>query len=388
MWLGIPLLYLLLLLGLCTSAQFIDSFNGNRKPDGWRARTGDGAATIQFKQHHGIGTIYIDATRDTLGIWWAIIHHRLPEINMKKLTSPGHSLRVEAKVRSGSARKRINLCVNHQRTTDYHANLMEYDLPDTTNWHVISMTARNFETRADDTVAVQLAMMDWGLEKYRLYIDYIKVDVVNTDSAGEDLGNPIPYHPPIADPAGFPVQVNALHDAVIDEQFTDLNFNNWQSRQSQGDPINILTTSGTQMTILRWDLSSLKGKRVKRAGLLEITPYSIQRSPDYKKDFGMVRVTEIIGGDADWDEKTVTYDKLRAGKAWTEVVNTQMIIDDSIRWNKNRKMLFTISQPVLQRMIDGKTPGIIIKPLGAVNASFYPHESGPGFAPKIYIDVE
>lgn len=384
----IPLIHLLLLLNLCASAQFIDSFNGKGPPQGWRARTGDGAATIQFKQHRSIGTIHIDATRDTLGIWWAIIHHRLPQIDMKKLTSPGHSLRVEAKVRSGSARKRINLCVNHQRTTDYHANLMEYDLPDTTNWHIISMTARDFETRIGDTVAVQLAMMDWGLAKYRLDIEYIKVDVVNTDSADDDLGNPIPYHPPVADPASFRIHINALHDAVIDEQFTHLNFNNWQSHQREGDPVNILTTSGTQMTILRWDFSSLKGKRIKRAGLLELTPYSVQRSPDYKKDFGMVRVTEIIGGNTNWDEKTVTYDKLRAGKAWTEVINTQMIIDDSIKWNKNGKMLFTISQPVLQRMIDGKTPGIIIKPLGAINASFYSHESGPEFAPKIYVDIE
>lgn len=382
------LLYFFLILNFCASAQFIDSFNGEGIPKGWGFRTGDGSATIQFKQHRGVATIYLDATRDTMGIWWAIIHRRIPEIDMKKLTTPGHSLRVEAKVRSGSACKRINLCVNHQRTTDYHANLMEYDLPDTTNWHVISMTARDFETRPGDKVAVQMAMMDWGLSKYRLYIDYIKVDVVKTDSSGDDLGNPLPYHPPIADPATFKLQLEALHDAVVDKQFTHLNFNNWHSRQSSGESIKILTVSGTQMVILRWDFSPLKGKRAKRAGLLELTPFSIQRSADYEKDFGMVRVTELLGGDADWDEKTVTFDKLRANIPWEEVANTQMIIDDSIKWNKDGKMLFTISQPVLQRMIDGKTRGLVLKPLGAVSASFYSRESGAKFAPRLYIDVE
>jgi hypothetical protein len=51
-------------------------------------------------------------------------------------------------------------------------------------------------------------------------------------------------------------------------------------------------------------------------------------------------------------------------------------------------MLFTISQPVLQRLIDGKTKGIVIKPLGAVNASFYSRESGARFAPRLYVDVQ
>jgi hypothetical protein len=374
------------LLQLHASAQFIDHFNGNGTPKGWRFRTGDGSATIDFKQHGGIASAYIDATHDTLGIWWAIVHHKLPEIDMKKLNSPGYHLRVEARVRSSVARKRINMCVNHQRTTDYHANLMEYDIPDNNNWHTFSMTAREFETQPGDTVAVQIAMMDWGLSKYRLDIDYIKVDVVHTDSAGEDLGNPIPYHPPLADPAGFPLHFDAVQDAVIDRQYTNLNFNNWHTQQSNGEYTNLLTVSGTQMVIMRWDLSALKGKRAKRAAILEMTPFSVQRSPDFWKDFGMVRVTEIIGGDMLWDDHTVTFDKLKAGKSWEEVINTQMIIDDSLTWNKNGKVLFTISQPVIQRMIDNKTPGIIIRPLGAVNASFYSRESG--FAPRLYIEAE
>ncbi|MBP1649455.1 MAG: hypothetical protein H6Q30_2900, partial [Bacteroidetes bacterium] len=42
------------------------------------------------------------------------------------------------------------------------------------------------------------------------------------------------------------------------------------------------------------------------------------------------------------------------------------------------KNLITISRPVLQRMLDGRTVGLAIKPLGAVNAAFYAMESDNG----------
>ncbi|MEP6597106.1 MAG: hypothetical protein ABJA71_14230, partial [Ginsengibacter sp.] len=63
-------------------------------------------------------------------------------------------------------------------------------------------------------------------------------------------------------------------------------------------------------------------------------------------------------------------------------------IDDSVTWKKNGKVLFTISQPVLQRLIDGKTIGIAIRPLGAVNASFYSKDEDEKKAPRLYIEVE
>ncbi len=39
------------------------------------------------------------------------------------------------------------------------------------------------------------------------------------------------------------------------------------------------------------------------------------------------------------------------------------------------KTFATISNPIPQRMIDGKTLGLAIKPLGAVQASFYALEN-------------
>jgi hypothetical protein len=53
-----------------------------------------------------------------------------------------------------------------------------------------------------------------------------------------------------------------------------------------------------------------------------------------------------------------------------------MIIDWPVTEGDGGKTYLTISRPVLQRLIDGKTLGIAVKPLGAINASFYSSESG------------
>jgi hypothetical protein len=151
----------------------------------------------------------------------------------------------------------------------------------------------------------------------------------------------------------------------------------------------VLTVSGTQFVILRWDLSEFKEKDVRRSALLELSPHAVQRSPDFTKDFGMVRIAEIIGGDPLWNERTVTFENLKGNSAIENVINTQMIIDDSVTWNKNKKVLFTIPQPVMQRLIEGKTQGLAIKPLGAVNATFYSKDNGSsGLGARLYFELE
>ncbi len=59
---------------------------------------------------------------------------------------------------------------------------------------------------------------------------------------------------------------------------------------------------------MRWDFGEYKGKKVPRSGLLELSPYAVQRSPVFFKDFGMVRIAEILQGDPAWDEKSITFD--------------------------------------------------------------------------------
>ena len=391
---AISFIFVALMIIFHTHAQFIDQFEGPWHPenpvtpDGWSYATGDGEAAINFLQMDGYGQIRVDATNDKRNIWWAIIRREVPDLDMQELMKPGKELRVEARIRVSHAPRRVNLHFNHQRTTDFHSHLMEFDIPDNTGWHTISMTTKDFETQPGDRINVQMALMDWGREKYQVGIDYIKVDVVDSGAIRHDLGNKLPYHPMVADPDTYTSHVTVTSDAIIDTEYPGMNFNNWGTREDS-DFLQLLTVSGTQSVILRWDFSAFKGKKITGPGLLELSTYKLIRSTDFKKDFGMVRVTEILAGDPEWDQDLVTFDSFTEGVRLDEVINTQMIIDYEVNPEKGGRSLFTISQPVLQRLIDGRTNGIAIRPLGAVNASFYAMEWKEGeFAPKLHFNVE
>jgi hypothetical protein len=378
-----------------TTAQFRDDFSGGslsndpRGINGWTFFTGDGSARMDFSlSGKGYASLSVDATKDTMGIWWALIRRRVSgSMDLRLLANPKYALRVEARIRLSHAPKRLNLHLNTQRTTNFHSHLMEFEIPDTTGWHVISMTTHGFDAAPGDTVYGQLALMDWGLEKYRVDIDYYRVDILNVDSLGPDQGIQVPYHPPIPGAETFAYHVPVGRDATIDKQYPDMVFNHWSSNGETGRTT-LLTVSGTQLAILRWDLSAFAGKKVAGSGLLELTTYALQRSPEYEKDFGMVRVAEIIGGDSAWEQKDVTYDTFFKGLPFTRVVNSQMIIDIEVNEIRGGKSFATISNPVLQRMTDGKTLGIVIRPLGAVNASFYAMENQAGrYSAKLHINV-
>ncbi len=265
---------------------------------------------------------------------------------------------------------------------------MEFDIPDTVNWHTISFTTHNFDAKPGDRVYGQFALMDWGLEKYRVDVNYFKVDIVKIDSVGPYKGVQVPYHPPIPDVKTFKHHIQVVQDCIIDPEYPGMNFNDWYS-QDNGQRIDILAVSESQITILRWDLSEFAGKQVVGSGLLELTTYSVQRSSSKWKDFGMVRVVEILGGDPDWDQKEVTYNKFCQGQPLNNVLNSQMIIDINVTEGRDSTNLITISNPVLQRMIDGKTLGLTIRPLGAVNASFYAIENqGGNFSARLHLNID
>lgn len=375
--------------------QFLDDFRtGTLKYDptgvhGWSYFTGDGNARMEFRQEQGYASILVDATRDRQGIWWALIKHRVSSgMDLNLLRSPRRALRIETKIRVSHAPKRVNLHLNTQRTTDFHTHLMEFDIPDTVQWHTISMTTHGFEAAPGDTINGQMALMDWGQESYRVDIEYFKVDIVDVDSAGPDRGAQVAYHPPVPNPSSFALQLPVTGDAVIDLQYPELHFGNWSSADSP-DTARLLTVSATQFVIMKWDLQPWRGRHVDGAGLLELTTYSVQRSPDYLKDFGMVRVCEIVGGDAAWKEDNVTYASLSNGRPLDEVINSQMIIDVDINGRRGARNLITISRPVLQRMLDGKTLGLAIKPLGAVNAAFFARENRhKSVRPVLHLTVE
>jgi hypothetical protein len=387
----------LMLVGLChatpTSAQFFDGFDNLKlDPDnGWFFKTGDGTATMDFRQGGpGYASIFVDGTTDRRGIWWALIERKVSDkMDLTLMQKPGHELRIEARVRSSHAPRRINLQVLTQRTTDYESQLMEYDLPDSDNWHTISMTTHNFDAKPGDTIFGHMALMDWGLEKYRLDVDYIKVDIVDTATAGPDKGEAVPYHPPIADPKGFSQKIPVVADSSIDIENTDVNSNDWYVQDATGKKINLLTVDGTHYVILRWDLRKFAGKKVAGQGLLELTTHSVQQKADRIKDFGLVRVVEILGGDPNWDQTTVTTDSFCRYQPLNRVLNTQMVIDWPITEGEGGKTYLTIGHPALQRLIEGKSLGIAIKPLGAINASFYSLEDENGEkSPQLYLNLE
>ena len=379
------------------SGQFIDDFNSPsiqidpQGINGWRFSPGDGTATMDFRQGgEGYASILVDATTDRRGIWWALIERKVSDkMDLSLMQKPGHEFRIEARIRVSHAPRRVNLQIATQRSTDDDANLMEYDIADTTNWHVISMTTHGFDSKPGDTVYGHMALMDWGLEKYRVDVDYIKVDIVDAATVGPDKGDPILYHPKIADPSSFAENVPVAQDSMIDLQDTDVNENDWSVEDGAKRKINLLTVDETHHVILRWDLSAYAGKKVAGSGLLALTTYSVQRKTNYVKDFGLLRVVEILGGDPKWDQKTVTTDSFCHYEALNRVLNTQMIIDWPVTPGEGGKTYLTIPRVVLQRMFDGKTHGIAVKALGAIDASFYSMEDEAGrYSARLHFNLE
>jgi hypothetical protein len=374
-----------LMAGASASAQFIDRFGGDslsRDPsgvNGWTFFTGDGSAVMDFSPSgREYASIRVDATKDKRNIWWALIRRRVSaHMDLNLLDKPGYALRIETQIRSSHAPRRVNLHLNTQRTTDFHTHLMEFDIPDTSTWHTISMTTRHFDAVPGDSVYGQLALMDWGLEKYTVDIRYFRVDVVRLDSAGPDLGVQVPYHPPVPDTRTFAHHLPVAEDATIDSEYPDVKFNNLSGVDETGRTI-LITVNGTQSVILRWDLSAYGGMNVEGSGLLDLTTYSLQRLTEQTKDFGMVRIVEIIAGDPAWKEEEVTCATFSRSRPLAAVFNSQMIIDIDVNERRGDRNLATIPAPVLQRLLDGRTLGLALRPLGAVCASFFAREHQGG----------
>ena len=366
------------------TAQFRDDFDGPALPKaadgaaGWAWFSGEGEAVVDFVPGPGFATIVVDATRDRRNVWWAFIIRRVSAaLDLARLKEPGRELRVEARVRTSRAPRRINLHLNTQRTTDFHSHLMEYDLAEPGTWYTVSMTTRGFEAGPGDAVNAQLALMDWGRGAYRLDVDYLRVDIVDPAAAGPDLGPPIPYHPPAADPASFTQAVAVSADLTVDLGEPGVNLNDWTIRDAGGRAA-VISAGGTRLALLRWDLARFAGKKVSGPGQLELTTRALELPVVERPDFGLLRVVEVLGGDPAWDERTATWAGLTRGADRDDVLNPQPIIDWPVAAGDGVKTRLTVPAPVLQRLIDGRTPGIALTPLGAIEASFYAREEKGG----------
>jgi hypothetical protein len=391
---GLQLCNVLLLLSSVCHAQFVDNFD-KKESKGWQFFTGDGWATVDLIQSDGYATLQIDATKDPYNIWYAITKRNIASfLNLNKLKGPDTELRIEARVRMYNPPRRVNIMVNTQKTTDYHHDLMEFELPDTA-WHVISMTTKDLDAVAGDSVYIQFNVTDFGWDKYRVDVDYIKGDIINVKKTGPDKGIQIPYHPSIPPTSTYSNHESAQHDALINSDYPVVNLNDWHVREKEG-AVKVLTVSANQWGILRWDLQRFKNSQTVGAGLLELTTQSVSTGGNYLQAYGQqlgeefprVRVIEIFGGLQDWDQAKVTFENFMQGKPYAEIFNTQMIYDIVVNDSPGSKNFITISQPVMQRLLNGTTKGLLIRPLGAINATFYASENEDSqVVPKLHFSI-
>ncbi len=384
----------LLVLGLPLAAQFRDDFDKPlvKDPDGakgWAFLAGEGLAAIDIAPGPGCLTVAVDATKDRRNVWWAFIRRQVQgSLDLALLQKPGHELRLEVRVRTDTAPRRVNLHLNTERTTDFHSHLMEYDLAEAGTWYTVSLTTHGFDARPGDIVNAQMALMDWGLGRYRVDVDYVKVDVVEAAEAAPDLGPPIPYHPPVADPASFAEAVPVAADLTVDLGEPGVNLDDWTVSDAGGRAA-VVSAGGTRLVLLRWDFSRFAGRKIAGPGLLELTTRSLERPGADHPDFAELRVVEVLGGKPGWDERTATWTEISRGAARETVLNPQMIIDWPVTGGDGGKTFLTIPPVVLQRLVDGRTLGIALTPLGSIEASFYSREErGGSLAPRLLFNIK
>lgn len=385
----------LLVLPTLSFGQFVDHFDGPGL-EAWLQVTGDGTPTMTVEQKQGFIRYKVDATTDKHGVWWTFIKRDVTSsLDLEKLKDPAYELRVEAKVRGSHAPRRVNFMINTQRTTDYHEHLREYEIGNTSDWHTISMTTKNFDALPGDTVFVQFCVTDWGPGQYFVDVDYYKAEVVRRDEAGPDKGEPLIYHPPIPDIKSFNHHLPVAHDSVVHLDFPEVNLNDWRV-QEQSAPVRVLSIDAKQWAVLRWDTTKLKSHKAEGPALLELTTHTLAMGGNYiggmgkdlGEEFPRVRVIEILGGDANWAQEQVTYDSLTQGAKYEDVFNTQMVIDLELAQRRGDKAYFTLQRPVVQRMLEGKTKGLLIRPLGAMSATVYASESGQLNAPTLHLNAQ
>ncbi len=366
-------------------AQFREDFRGpaGRVPAGWTLFTGDGAATMTFTQAHGLGLLRVDATRDTTNLWWALIKRNVaPYLDLRGV-GQGRELRVTARVRARAAPRRVNLHLNTQRTTDFHTHLMEYDLPDT-RWHVLSLTTHGFDAHPGDTVNAQLALMDWGIGRWGVDIDWYRVDVVDPATVGPDLGEPIPYRPPVPDPASFAERLEAKVRGSFTPRAGELWWVGLALVDSVGaQPIPVLRADNAALVLLAWDLAGYAGKRAARAAVLELRTVRAQRAPTPNPELALLRVAEIPGGGDRPSRGGITLEGLARGRAVDQILSGQMIQDVPVADPPGLTRV-VISRPVLQRLLDGRSRGLVLRAQPAL-CVYFAQDAPP---PRLYFDVQ
>lgn len=373
-------------------AQFLDEFDRDQV-EPWFYFTGDGEVRMEFVPHDGFARIGIDAREDRHNVWWSIIKRNIAEeVDLAQLQQSGYELRVQARIRLSHAPRRINFMINTQRTTDFHEHLAEFDIADAQTWHTISYTTRGLDVMPGDSLYVQLGVTDWGGAQYEVDIDSYRADVVKLSETPPDVGEPLIYHAPVPPLTSFSQSLSASQCALIRQDFPEVNFSDWHWSGPDGT-FPLLSVNGAQWLVVRWDVSHLTSPLVESLGVLELRLHSHASGGRYVDaygedlgiEFGKLRVIEILNADPRWKRDSVTYDSLTQGLPYEQVFNEQMTYDVDLATDERGYLRLTLSRPVMQRLLDGTTQGLLIRPLGAVSANFFPADVD---APKLYFHLK
>lgn len=377
---------IVLMVGCVPSAvgQFVESFDDGQL-DGWETQTGDGRATMSLEGRAGHAVVTVDATEDRHNIWWAVLRRDVATaLDLNRLRQSDTELRVTARIRVSHAPRRVNLSLNTQRTTDYHSNLMEFDIPDTTRWRTIHFTTDGFDARPGDTVNAQVAIIDWGRQTYRTAVDSFAVEVVDATEAGTASNRAVPYPLPIRDPDTLTHHVPAAQAGLVNRQFPETRLSDWRTTTDSGT-VPTWTVTTDQYLLLRWDRAQLPNKPIEGPGILELTRQSVQTADTAPEELGQVRLVEITGGSSAWVDSTVTSARFAQGQPLHDVLNPQPIVDREVSGPAGESVRIPLSEPVLHRLTSGEAKGLALRPLGPVSASFY---AGETFSPVLHFDVE
>jgi hypothetical protein len=355
------------------TADFVEDFHGKTLAmdqsfkTGWGTLTGSGEATVSFtqKNHHGFMTV--DARTDRRNIYWALIKRAVTkDVDMAALAKPGHALRVEMKLRLSDAPRRVHFQINTNRTTDFHANLREFDIADT-DWHTIAWTNTGLDVKPGDDVFLTLGMTDMGRAVYTTEIAYVKASVVES---ANDLGNPLPYRPAL--PTHFANNLTVAADAIVDSAYPWVNLKDWtELNPDEGTlGVHVNAISGSQIAILKFDFSAVKGKKADGWGVLELTTTTAGWAPTNLEEFGYVRAVEIKSTAPDFQRNNVTWDSFFAGRPMLDVLNGQLFYDVQPAVQREGRTIIRVNPAVMQRLIDGTSKGIALYGQGALNLSF------------------
>lgn len=382
--------FLIIILQLTASAQYRVDFNQNysgfekNNLEGWSTVTGDGDIVFRQKFEEGSVVLNIDARKDKRNIWYAFMHQNIADvIDMEKLSSPEYELRMEARIKPSHAPRRINMYLSTLNEGGY---LREFDLEKANEWFTISMVTSGFNFNPGKPLMTQISLMDWGNEIYELYIDYVQVDLVKIGEEYEQFGVPLTYRPPIKDASYYSEEIIPNKNAIIDAYLADESLHPWMNK-NEIKKFPVLQVDQSKTILLKWDFSNYKGKQIAEAGQLEISTNSLYTRKDNPKDFGEIRFSEILAVTDEWNEETITYNSFRGNKKFHEVVVSQCLIDSEVNGEKNGKTIVTISKPVLQRLVDGRSAGIAILPLGLISATFYDRNTKE-FAPRLRFNIK